>query len=390
MKKILIVYPEMFIGGSTTSLLGLLSVINRDEYEIDLQLYSNSGALLDKIPSNINLLNQACPAMSITAERIMKLTNPVTVIRKIQSRLFAKKSIYPLVESQLMCYENARLSKKNSVKYDVAIAFLEGWPSIYVSKYINADRKYAWVHVDYSTAGFDSQIDNDMYGQFDRIISVSEKCRENMCNSFPNLRDRMIWIGNISDVDEIIAKSKEEICFTLDTNNLNLVSVCRLSMRHKGLDRMLSFVEEYKKTVESKIRWYVIGDGPDREEFIRLIEEKKLKQEVVLLGAKANPFPYIIGMDGFILFSRYEGKPMAITEAQVLGVPVFVTEYASAREQIVNMKNGYILQNCDDTLVGEALSIVTKENCFKIKKSMSQTRTKFEKETVQINALLAE
>ncbi|MGE9976768.1 glycosyltransferase [Coprococcus catus] len=390
MKKILIVYPEMFIGGSTTSLLGLLSVISREEYEIDLQLYSNSGALFDKIPGNINLLDQACLARSIKAERIMKLTNPVTVIKKIQSRLLARKSKFPLVESQLMCYENARLSRKNKVKYDVAIAFLEGWPSIYVAKYINANKKYAWVHVDYSTAGFDSQFDSDMYSSFNKIISVSENCRENMCNSFPNLRDRMIWIGNISDVDEIIAKSKEEICFTLDSNNLNLISVCRLSMRHKGLDRMLSFIEMYKKTVKPRIRWYVIGDGPDREEFVHLIEEKDLQQEVVLLGAKINPFPYIVGMDGFILFSRYEGKPMAVTESQVLGVPVFVTEYASAREQITNLEDGYILCNCDDTLIDEALSIITKENCCSIKKSMQRTSSKFEKEAAQINALLTE
>ena len=37
--KLLIVYPEMMIGGSTTSLLGLLNELDEDRYDVDLALY---------------------------------------------------------------------------------------------------------------------------------------------------------------------------------------------------------------------------------------------------------------------------------------------------------------------------------------------------------------
>ena len=59
MKKILITYMSMNIGGSTTSLLGILNSLNYEAVEVDLQLYENVGPYLDLIPEKVNLLPQA-------------------------------------------------------------------------------------------------------------------------------------------------------------------------------------------------------------------------------------------------------------------------------------------------------------------------------------------
>jgi hypothetical protein len=45
-KKILIVYPFMLMGGSTTSLLSLLQNIDKETFQVDLQLYRNEGEIL--------------------------------------------------------------------------------------------------------------------------------------------------------------------------------------------------------------------------------------------------------------------------------------------------------------------------------------------------------
>ena len=42
-KKVLFVYPELMLGGSTTSLISLLNSIDYNRYEVDLILYKNSG-----------------------------------------------------------------------------------------------------------------------------------------------------------------------------------------------------------------------------------------------------------------------------------------------------------------------------------------------------------
>ena len=48
-KKILVIYPEMLVGGSTTSLLAFLNCIDKEKYEVDLQLYKNVNEMLDII-----------------------------------------------------------------------------------------------------------------------------------------------------------------------------------------------------------------------------------------------------------------------------------------------------------------------------------------------------
>ena len=58
-KQVLIVYQSMTIGGSTTSLLGLLDTLDYSEMEVDLQLYNNIGPYIGFIPEDVRLLPEA-------------------------------------------------------------------------------------------------------------------------------------------------------------------------------------------------------------------------------------------------------------------------------------------------------------------------------------------
>lgn len=73
-----------------------------------------------------------------------------------------------------------------------------------------------------------------------------------------------------------------------------------------------------------------------------------MENDIVLYGAKANPHPYVKQCDLFLLPSVFEGKPMAVTEAQMLGIPTAVTHYSSAPEQVTDKVNGLIMENCEE------------------------------------------
>lgn len=60
-KKILIIYPEMIIGGTTTSLLSLLGALDRNKYEVDLQMQYAPGIFANLIPSYVHILPLAMP-----------------------------------------------------------------------------------------------------------------------------------------------------------------------------------------------------------------------------------------------------------------------------------------------------------------------------------------
>ena len=70
------------------------------------------------------------------------------------------------------------------------------------------------------------------------------------------------------------------------------------------------------------------------------IEEEKF----ILLGKKLNPYPYIKNCDLYVQPSRYEGKAVTITEAQILEKPILLTNYPTANSQVTNGIDGMITE----------------------------------------------
>jgi glycosyltransferase involved in cell wall biosynthesis len=61
-----------------------------------------------------------------------------------------------------------------------------------------------------------------------------------------------------------------------------------------------------------------------------------LHDRFFLLGKKINPYPYIKGCDIYVQPSRYEGKAVTIREAQILGKPVVISNFPTAKSQARN------------------------------------------------------
>ena len=68
-----------------------------------------------------------------------------------------------------------------------------------------------------------------------------------------------------------------------------------------------------------------------------------MEGQVIILGKKENPYPYIKACDVYVQPSRYEGNAVTVREAQMLGKPVVVTNYATAPSQIRDGLDGVIV-----------------------------------------------
>ena len=68
-----------------------------------------------------------------------------------------------------------------------------------------------------------------------------------------------------------------------------------------------------------------------------------MQDYVIILGKKANPYPYIKACDWYVQPSRYEGKSVTVREAQILCKPVIVTNYPTAPSQIQHGVDGVIV-----------------------------------------------
>ena len=366
-KKLLIVYSKMIVGGSTTSLLSLLNEMDYSQYDVDILLYDQTGLLTKYLPSEIRILDN-----SHLKGQKKKLSYLITFIRSYINSKIHKNS---LIRSQLMSKALAKNQPAIEKNYDVAIAYLEFWASNYVSQKVKAKRKILWLHCDYKGTRLNPKFDKHMYQNVDSVITVSEACENNFRELFPSVKG-VFTIHNI-----LSSKTIAQLANSYEPNQelykaeLVFITVARIDFSSKGYDRGVGTFKKMKELYPKKsFKWIIIGDGPDRAKLEELISAAGLENEIILLGEMINPHPYVRKADVFFLPSRYEGKPMAVTEAQMNGVIPFVTDYASAQGQIRHMIDGLICENNDQAIIGMMSKIFLGEiDLDLLKKNVSQT-----------------
>jgi glycosyltransferase involved in cell wall biosynthesis len=84
-----------------------------------------------------------------------------------------------------------------------------------------------------------------------------------------------------------------------------------------------------------RVRLLIFGEGPERIELERTLEQLHLKQDVAFPGFTPNPYPYLKQADVFVLPSRCEGLPTVMIEALALGTPIISTDCRSGPAEIL-------------------------------------------------------
>jgi CDP-glycerol glycerophosphotransferase len=81
-------------------------------------------------------------------------------------------------------------------------------------------------------------------------------------------------------------------------------------------------------------RLVILGAGPLQASLEQLVRDLGLNSAITLAGHQANPYGVMAESDCFVLSSDYEGQPMVLLEALVLGLPVVTTAFASVKDAL--------------------------------------------------------
>ena len=73
------------------------------------------------------------------------------------------------------------------------------------------------------------------------------------------------------------------------------------------------------------------------------MERYHVRESVILLGNRPNPYPYLKHSNLLVSLSISETFNNTLTESKILGIPVVTTDYPCAYESIDNMKEGIII-----------------------------------------------
>lgn len=367
MKKILIAYDTMMTGGTTTALLSLLNELDFSDLSVDLILFRNEGPFLKELPKDVNLLNQAYiesgRVLSVSKEKIIRTIFNGNAIRSFLSYLKYKNTPKGNLRTILMHYgiqSQVDMSRAIDNEYDVAIGFIEGWADQYIlSDKIRAKSKIVWIHPDYKESYLVPEIDRKLFKKASNIIVVAKSCEANICSFFPEQANKIRTIENITSTTFLVKRADEKTP-KIKKAKFNFCTVARCDMDVKGLDRILLALRKLKNDGNSDFLWHYIGDGRDYQQLNDNIRKFGLQKNVICYGQMNNPLVILKQMDFFVLASRYEGKPVSVTEAMALRVPCIVTAYASAHEQVANGNNGIVTENSDLGIYKALVSVMKK------------------------------
>ena len=117
-----------------------------------------------------------------------------------------------------------------------------------------------------------------------------------------------------------------------------------------GKEKNIEFLIESQSLIVKKYpfcKLIIIGDGPDADSYLKLVNKLKLSNNVKLIGKKTfDDIPkYYQIADVFATASKSETQGLTVIEAMSASVPVVAIEDDSFKEIIVPDLNGYLFKN---------------------------------------------
>lgn len=124
---------------------------------------------------------------------------------------------------------------------------------------------------------------------------------------------------------------------------------------HQFLIRI--FFELKQKRPNSKL--LLIGDGENRERIMAQVAELQLKDDVLFLGERDDVRGLLAAMDAFIFPSLYEGRPLAVVEAQAAGLEVYISDSVTRETELTSGVHWFSLTERPEIIAARILENYT-------------------------------
>ena len=360
------------LGGAEIALIGLLSALDPDKVDVDLFIYDHRGPLMRYIPGHVHLLPEK-PDYSVIerpiGEAVRKRQFGVVtgrLLAKLKHRNYRRKVSVTGDDSSAFHYVGECvtpfLSRINPDKeYDLCISFLT--PHHIGLKKVRARNRLAWIHTDYSTIHINAEAELPVWNGYDHIASISPEVTKAFISVFPSLENKILPIENILPAEYIRSRAEEADVSEEMPAKLKFLSIGRFTYP-KNFDNLPFIAKELANSDISDFQWYIIGYGGDEELIRQKIAEAGVEDKVIILGKKENPYPYIKTCDIYIQPSRYEGKSVTVREAQILGKPVIITDYPTAKSQLNDGVDGIIVPLDNKECAEGIMRFLREQNLF--------------------------
>ena len=357
-------------GGVSKSMSTLLNVIDTNRFDVDVLVLNPTGVFMKLLPNSITVISD-----SKTQLFFSKFPQNLFLMLK-KGYFFA--SLLRFFAAVVMLFNKgigAKLLSKGILKiakqYDLAVDYNGQHQLYFLVDYVSAKVKVSVFHSDYSQWDYYYFMDKKYYPKVDKIFTISATCVQSLKNYFPNQSSKIELFENISSL-KVMQQLAEAPIEIMPSNSL--VTIGHL-MKTKGtLLALETAALLQKRGVDFK--WYFVGQNSQDHDYVGIVHQYGLQENVVLVGVTANPYPYIKNAAVVVHTSYFEGKSIALDEAKLFCKPIVVTNFSTVKDQFQDQYNStispfdsaVIAQNVIDLLTDKSLQKTYEEHLKKDRK----------------------
>lgn len=334
-KQLLFIMPKLCIGGAEKSLVSLLQLLDYDKYNVDLLLFRKEGAFLTDVPAQVNIKDAGEEYLQFdgsASQYIKGCLKKLSVSRILNRIIYSKAVSSDDYAKSWQCLKKIMAAPEKH--YDAAIAYLENTSTYYCADCISADKKIAYVHCDYRKLVSRPDFDAKYYKKFDRIVTISDECLNSLAETFPEYKDKLTVIENITSEKTVKYFAEKPIDDFEADGATKILTIGRLAPP-KGHDMAVTAAKILSDRGYD-FKWFALGSGDLEQQIKKQITELGLEERFILLGERSNPYPYLKACDIYAQTSYSEGKSIAIDEAKIFGKPIVCTSFPTVYDQLTD------------------------------------------------------
>ena len=336
---VLINVGGMLANGITTSALALLDNIDHDRYDVSVAFPHTTS------PERLQLIGQINPRVRLFPQPASMNGSKLRVraLAAVNGRSPRRRQVLASGYADLMRAEWHR--SFGASRFDAVVDF-SGYEPYWIKLLASrpSGTMCIWLHND-----IHAELSNQnraprlrarvraavaLYRTADHLVSVSAALDEVNRAKLAAWAapDQFTHARNTINADRVRRMAGQPNPLQLAEGVPTFVTAGRLSpeKNHERLVRAFAIVHR----TDANSRLVILGAGPQLDRLRALVVELELSSSVIVAGHQPNPYPVMAAADCFVLSSDYEGQPMALLEALILGLPVVTTSFDSVRDAL--------------------------------------------------------
>lgn len=224
------------------------------------------------------------------------------------------------------------------------------------------------------------------------IIAISDKQREELVHEHKISKPEKTKVVNLGfDLDPFNEKRqrlRETKRRELGLSDEVAIALIGRFAPIKNHEMFFDVVEEILAKTNKKVKFFVVGDGTERE----YIEERTEKinrtnaETVILTSWIKDIGSFNAAMDIVCMTSLNEGTPVSLIEAQAANIPVISTDVGGVRDVVIDGETGFIVPSKDVSAFSEKLLKLIEDE--KKRLEMSQNGWTFVKDKFHYKTLV--